>query len=239
MSTDHPSHVMLIDDDPHLIMFLSDRLRRDGYEVSSALSGDEALTMLDHRWPDLVILDLMMPGLGGRQVARRIKRKADIPVMILSAVTATDSKAELISRYAEDYVTKPFQYLELEARIRRILRRVGGRLPSPDLVLGPNLTIMLQRRLAVVAGEIRTLSPTEGRLLGVLARHVGTTIRTSDLLSSVWSGAKQPDPAYVWVTVRRLRQKIEVDPNHPIYLVTDPNRGYRLARLGDRQVDAT
>lgn len=234
MSMGQGSHVMLIDDDPHLIMFLGDRLRRDGYEVSSALSGGEALTMLDDRWPDLVILDLMTPGLGGQLVARRIKRKADIPVIILSAISASESKVELISRYAEDYVTKPFQYAELRARIQRILRRVGGRLPTPDLVLGPDLTIMLQRRRALVAGELRTLSPTEARFLGALARQLGTTMETSDLLSSVWSGTDSPDPAYVWVTVRRLRQKIEVDPDHPTYLVTDPNRGYRLARLGDR-----
>lgn len=224
-------HVLLVDDDPNLVMFLGDRLRRDGHQVSTALNSADALAHLDQQWPDIVILDLMLPTLGGEELARQIKQRADIPVIVLSAVSASESKVDLISRYAEDYVTKPFSYAELEARMQRILRRVGARLPTAELVLGPDLTLILQRRRAVVAGHALSLSPIESRFLGQLAGRLGETVTTDELLANVWSGADGADPAYVWVTVRRLRRKIEVDPDRPVHLLTDPDGGYRIVRL--------
>jgi DNA-binding response OmpR family regulator len=221
-------HVLLVDDDPNLIMFLGDRLRRDGYEITTAMDARAALAKLDDRWPDVVILDLMLPGMAGEEVARRIKRRADIPVIVLSAVSAGEAKVEMISRYAEDYVTKPFQYAELEARMRRILHRVGGRAPAAELRLGPNLTLILPRRRAIVAGREVSISPIETRLLGLLAGRLGSTFSTDDVLASVWSAADGADPAYVWVTIRRLRQKLEVVPDEPVHLVTVAGEGYRL-----------
>ena len=172
----------------------------------------------------------MLPGMDGEEVARRIKQHADIPVIVLSAVSASESKIDMLNRYAEDYVTKPFHYAELEARLRRILGRVGPR-PSPELVLGPDLTLILPRRKAIVAGREVGISPTESRLLDVLAARLGRTVSSDELLSTVWSTADAPDPTYVWVTIRRLRQKIEVDPDHPVYVVTAPGGGYRLIDL--------
>jgi len=224
-------YVLIIDDDPNLVMFLGDRLRRDGYEVSFALDGREALAQIGTRWPDLIMLDLMLPGMGGEEVARQIKHRADIPVIVLSAVAAHESKVEMISRYAEDYVTKPFDYSELEARMRRILHRVGSRAPKERLILGPSLTIMLGRRRAFVDGREVTISATESRLLYVLAGRLGTTFSTNELLANVWSASDGADPAYVWVNVRRLRQKLELDPDHPVHLVSVPGGGYRLVSL--------
>jgi DNA-binding response OmpR family regulator len=217
-----------VDDDPNLVMFLGERLRRDGYECTTAMDARAALARLDERWPDVVILDLMLPGMDGEEVARRIKRRADIPVIVLSAVSAGEAKVEMISRYAEDYITKPFQYAELEARMRRILQRVGGRTPGAELVLGPDLTLSLPRRRAIVGGRSVSISPIETRLLGLLASRLGSTFTTDDVLASVWSSSDGADPAYVWVTIRRLRQKIEIDPDQPVHLVTVPGEGYRL-----------
>ncbi len=221
-------HVLLIDDDPSLVTFLGDRFRREGYRVSTALSGAEAMAQIGKDWPDLVVLDLMLPGMDGEEIARLIKDRADIPVIILSAVSASESKVEFISRYAEDYVTKPFHYPELRARMQRVLGRMQGRVPVPELVLGPDLTLFLPRRRAQVAGEARALSPIETRLLAALAGRMGETVTTDELLADVWNEADSPEPVYVWVTVRRLRRKIEIEPERPRHLLSGAAGGYRL-----------
>lgn len=224
--------LLLVDDDVQLLAYLGDRLERDGYEVTTAKSGGEALAALDAAWPDLVILDLMMPRMSGEEVAAQIKKRADIPIIVLSAISAAESKVDLISRYAEDYITKPFHHDELVARIRRVLGRLNERIPSQELVLGPDLTLMLRRREAVVDGAVVGLSPTETRFLATLAANGGEPVSTERLLARVWSDADGADPAYVWVTVRRLRRKIEQDPDRPRYLVTEKGEGYRLVTVG-------
>jgi DNA-binding response OmpR family regulator len=224
--------LLLVDDDAQLTQFLGARLRRDGFDVTVAGSGADALAAIDEAWPDLVLLDLMMPGIGGEEVAAGIKRRADIPIVVLSAVATSRSKTELIEHYAEDYVTKPFDYPELVARIHRVLRRLNERIPSELLDLGPQLSLALRRREAVVAGHPVALSPTETRMLATLAANLGTTITTDQLLARVWSDSDGADPAYVWVAIRRLRRKIEVDPDEPRHLLTDRGGGYRLVAVG-------
>jgi DNA-binding response OmpR family regulator len=220
--------ILLVDDDAQLLGFLSDRLRRDGYEVQVARSGREAMQRLDDAWPDLVVLDLLMPGIDGVKLAGRIKQRADLPIIVLSAITAAESKVELIQRYAEDYVTKPFDYEELRARIDRVLDRLQDRIPRRELRLGEDLTLVLPRREAFVAGQRVSLSRTETRLLATLAAQLGRPVTTERLLNRVWSTAEGADPPYVWVTVRRLRQKIERDPDAPRHLLTERGLGYRL-----------
>jgi DNA-binding response OmpR family regulator len=221
--------ILVVDDDAQLLAYLDDRLRRDGFDVMIAGSGAEALERLDARWPDLVILDLMMPRMSGEEVAARVKKRADIPIIILSAISQSESKVDLLTQHAEDYVTKPFHYPELVARIQRVLRRLDERIPSQELVLGPDLTLVLRRREAVVGGRTVSLSPTETRFMATLAANLGRAVSTEQLLSRVWSGADGADPAYVWVTVRRLRRKIEQDPDEPRHLLTERSGGYRLA----------
>jgi DNA-binding response OmpR family regulator len=222
------AHLLVVDDDPQLLMLLADKLRRDGYDVVAAQSGADALRALDESWPQLVILDLMMPDMNGEEVAERIKARADIPIIILSAVTAAESKVGAIQRYAEDYVTKPFNYLELSARVERVLQRLNEKIPSQELVLGPDLTLMLARRRARVGDEAVGLSKIEARVLGTLAAARGEPVTTETLLARVWSLSDGADPAYVWVTMRRLRQKIERDPDNPRYLISERGGGYRL-----------
>ncbi len=225
--------ILLVDDDSNLLVLLAEQLRDDGFEVTTARDGTEALRRLEASWPDLLIVDMMMPHQDGLSLAREIKERADLPIIVLSAIDAADSKANLLEEVAEDYVTKPYHYPELRARIHRVLRRLGDRVPRQRLVLGPLLSLELHRRVAIVDGRPVGLTPTESRLLYSLAANLGRTVPTETLLARGWAETEDADPSYVWVTMRRLRQKLERDPNHPVHLLTVRGVGYRLVATGD------
>ncbi len=224
--------ILIVDDDPNLLVLLADQLRADGFETATARDGDEALRRLRSGWPDLLIIDMMMPRMDGLTLAREIKGRADLPIIVLSAIDASDSKADLLEEVAEDYVTKPYHYPELRARINRVLRRLGDKVPRKSLRLGQNLTLDLHRREATVGTQAVQLSPTESRLLYALAANLGQTDTTEALLARGWAETEDADPSYVWVTMRRLRQKVEIDPNHPAHLLTVRGIGYRLVVAG-------
>ncbi len=174
--------ILLVDDDPGLLEALADLLRNDGFLVTTARNGDEALRRLDAGWPDLLIIDLLMPKVDGWALAREVKARADLPIIVLSAIDAGDNKADLLDEFAEDYITKPYHYAEVRARIQRVLRRVGERVPRQGIRVGPNLTLELHRRQAIVAGEPVALTPTESRLLFALAANLDRTVTTDTLL---------------------------------------------------------
>ncbi len=220
--------ILIVDDDPNLLVILAEQLRADGYEVQTARDGDEALRRLEHAWPDLLVIDMLMPRMDGLTFAREIKARADLPIIVLSAIDTADSKADLLDEVAEDYITKPYHYPELRARITRVLRRLGDRVPRQRLELGPNLALELHRRQATVGGRDVALTPTESRLLYALAANLGQTVPTETLLARGWVDTEDADPSYVWVTMRRLRTKLEVDPNRPVHLLTVRGVGYRL-----------
>jgi DNA-binding response OmpR family regulator len=228
-----PGRILLVDDDPSLLVVLAEQLHDDGYEVATARDGHEALHRLEAGWPDLIILDLMMPRIDGLALARQIKESADLPIIVLSAIDTADSKARLLDEVAEDYLTKPYHYPELRARIHRVLGRLGDRIPRQSLVLGPNLTLDLHRRAATVSGKEVQLTPTEGRLLGALAANLGDVVTTGNLLSRGWVDTEEAEPSYVWVSMRRLRQKLEVDADKPVHLLTVRGVGYRLVQSHD------
>ena len=223
--------ILIVDDDPNLLVILAEQLRADGYDVVTARDGDEALRRLRQSWPDLLVIDMLMPRMDGLTLAREIKSQADLPIIVLSAVGAGDSKAEVLEEVAEDYVTKPYHYPELRARITRVLRRLGDKVPRQSLVLGPDLVLDLHKREATVGGNAVQLTPTESRLLYALAANLGQTVTTETLLLRGWADTDDADPSYVWVTMRRLRQKVEVDPNKPQHLITMRGVGYRLVSL--------
>ena len=220
--------ILIVDDDPNLLVLLADQLRADGYEIATARDGDEALRRLRGGWPDLLIVDMMMPRMDGLSLAREIKTHADLPIIVLSAIDAGDSKADLLEEVAEDYITKPYHYPELRARINRVLHRLGDRVPRQSLDLGPDLTLDLHRREATVRGQVVQLTPTESRLLYALAANLGQVVTTETLLARGWADTEDADPSYVWVTMRRLRQKVEVDANRPLHVQTVRGVGYRL-----------
>ncbi len=223
-----PQRILLVDDDANLLVVLAEQLHDDGYEVATARDGQEALRRLEAGWPDLILLDLMMPRVDGLAVAREIKAAADLPIIVLSAIDTADSKAHLLDEVAEDYVTKPYDYSELVARVRRVLRRLADQIPVEELALG-DLVLVPRKREAIIRGRHVSLSPTESRFLATLAASMPRAVSTEQLLHKVWADSDCADPAYVWVTVRRLRQKLEVDPDQPRYLLTAAGGGYRLA----------
>jgi DNA-binding response OmpR family regulator len=233
MTEPRARRILLVDDDANLLVVLAEQLRADGYEVATSRDGQQALRRLESGWPDLIILDLMMPRVDGLALARQIKSQADLPIIVLSAIDTADSKARLVDEVAEDYVTKPYHYPELHARIQRLLRRLGDRIPRQSLVLGPNLTLDLHRRTAVVGGAEVQLTPTESRLLHALAANLGETVATETLLARGWTDTEEADSSYVWVSMRRLRQKVEVDPDRPVHLLTVRGLGYRLVPSRD------
>jgi len=228
MNAHRPRRILLVDDDASLLVVLAEQLTEDGYEVATARDGQEAVRRLEAGWPDLILLDLMMPKIDGLALARQIKDGADLPIIVLSAIDSADSKARLLDEVAEDYVTKPYHYPELRARIQRVLLRLGDRIPRQSLVLGPNLTLDLHHRAATVAGKDVQLTPTEARLLQALAANLGEIVSTELLLSRGWADTEEAEPSYVWVSMRRLRQKIEVDPDRPVHLLTVRGLGYKL-----------
>jgi DNA-binding response OmpR family regulator len=221
---------LLVDDDTTLLSVLSRRVSRAGYDVRTAASGPEALRQLEGGWPALLVVDLMMPGMDGFELCRRVKQLADLPIIVLSAVDDSEAKVSALELYAEDYVTKPFDPDELVARIQRVLRRASIGNPQILLDQGDVAVDLATRRVTTPAGT-HQLTPTEARLLQVLAASVDRVVPTDELLGRVWTDADGADPSYLWVTVRRLRRKLETDPDRPRYLITERGIGYRLASI--------
>ena len=173
----------------------------------------------------------VLPGISGPDVCREMRRHGVASPVIM--VTARSSKVDVVVGLelgADDYITKPFHYPELRARIQRVLRRVGDRVPGGRLELGPELTLDLQRRRAFVNGQEVRLTPVESRLLYALAANLGQTVTTETLLARGLSDTEVPDPSYVWGTMARPRRKIAPGPDSPVYVETVRGVGYRAAR---------
>jgi DNA-binding response OmpR family regulator len=219
--------LLLVDDDPTLLSVLARRMAREGYEVLTAPSGAQALTQLEQRWPSLLIVDLMMPGMDGFELCARVKRIADLPIIVLSAVDASEAKVRALEDYAEDYITKPFDPEELVARVQRVLKRSATG-HSQVVLDGGDLQIDLTGRRVTRPGGTFPLTPTEVRLLHVMIAQMDRTVPTDTILNRVWSESDGADPSYVWVTIRRLRRKVEVDADRPRFLVTERGVGYKL-----------
>lgn len=220
--------ILIVDDDRTLIQFLEDYLFEDGYTVVSADRGQKALRMFFDERPDIVVLDVMMPGMDGWEVCARIRELSDTPVILLTAKTSEADKLRGFRLGVDDYVTKPFSLAELAARIHAVLGRVGA-----DETLGTqmqvgDLQVDLRKREVTIDGSVVELTPTEFRLLAVLAEHAGEAISQDDLISKVWGDNRERSGSalrrYIWL----LRSKIEPDTEKPSRLVTVRGFGYRL-----------
>ena len=170
------ARILIVDDDPNLLVLLADQLRNDGFEIQTARDGEEALRRLRSSWPDLLIIDMMMARMDGLTLAREIKAQADLPIIVLSAIDAGDSKADLLEEVAEDYVTKPYHYPELRARIARVMRRLGDKVPHRELVIGP----VPESRAPSSKRPLRSLLVSRDRMCLELNARVGHVTRGAD-----------------------------------------------------------
>lgn len=221
--------ILLVDDDPTLLGFLGEYLHDQALDIFTASSGAEALRVAFREQPDLVVLDVMMPGMDGWEVAARLRELADIPIIMLTAKSTESDKLHGFQLGADDYVVKPFSFAELYARIQAVLGRM--RRPSQEdraLVLFGDFVLDLNARELRRLGQPVALTPTEYRLIEVLARQVGHAVEEKTLVNEVWGSAGLEDTAAVRRYIFLLRQKVEPDPAHPRHIQTVRGFGYRL-----------
>jgi two-component system response regulator MtrA len=225
--------ILIVDDDRTLLRFVGGYLEEEGYEVVTADRGPKALRAFFESKPDLVFLDIMMPGMDGWEVCARMRELADTPIVMLTAKTAEPEKLRGFRLGVDDYITKPFSLAELGARSRAILARTGSDRDGDEAVhvIG-DLEIDLTRHEARRAGEVLDLTPTEFRLLSYLAERAGQAIAQQDLIDHVWGENRRTSSSalrrYVWF----LRQKIEPEPDSPSMLINVRGYGYRLETRG-------
>ena len=220
------TRILLVDDDTALLRTLSLNLRARGYEVLTSETGEEALERVRADGPDVVLLDLGLPGLSGVEVLREVRAWNPVPVVVLSARHGSDDKVEALDLGADDYVTKPFGIDELLARVRAAVRRSAA--PDPTALEAGRLRIDLAaRRLWRAQEEIR-LTPTEWGLLAALVTRPGRLVPQRQLLQEVWGPQYGRETNYLRVYMANLRRKLEDDPARPQHLITEPGMGYRF-----------
>ena len=220
-------YVLIVDDEPQFLRALATNVRGAGYEVDTAVTGDEALTKASLRTPEAVILDLVLPDRSGTDVTRELRQWTTVPIVIVSAVGEEDEKIQALDAGADDYVTKPFAVGELLARLRAVMRRVGTPSAEPVIQVG-ELRIDLEKQHVSIAGQRVHLTPREFDILRLLAQNEGKLLTHKTILREVWGLAYQSESSYLHVFVSQLRRKLEQDPENPRYILTEPRAGYRL-----------
>lgn len=221
------SRVLVVDDELPMRRTLDIGLRARGYDVDLAASGEEALSVAARTHPDVVILDLGLPGLDGIQVAHALRGWTQVPIIVLSARGSESVKVAALDAGADDYVTKPFGMDELLARLRAALRRSHPAEELPVVQTADFTVDLAAKRITGPVGEIR-LTPTEWQVVEVLVRHRGRLVTQSQLLRDVWGPTYHDETHYLRVYLSQLRRKLEPDPSHPRYFITEPGMGYRF-----------
>lgn len=220
--------ILLIDDDTTLRELLSEQLHMAGYRTLSASDGASGLRTVDEARPDLVILDVMMPGMDGWTVCERLRAKSMIPIILLTAKGEEIDKLRGFRLGVDDYVTKPFSFAEMVARVGAVLARATHKSSPASSVKSDDLLIDFDLRRVFVSGNLIDLTPTEYRLLEALARRPQRTVPTEQLIADVWgpqyAGEVEQVKHFVWT----LRKKIEIDPGDPKHIVTERGFGYRF-----------
>jgi two-component system KDP operon response regulator KdpE len=219
--------VLVVDDDPQMLRAVSNALKARSYSVLTAEDGESALNLLAEEQVDLVLLDLGLPGLDGHSVIERLRTWSETPVIVLSVRDAQDEKVAALDAGADDYVTKPFGAKELLARMRAVLRRATSDQAEPSVLRFDGLEIDLARQLVSLKGEPIHLTPTEYRLLEVMATNPGKLMTHRMLLQRVWGPGYGTESNYLRLYVRQLRQKLLDDPARPKWITTEPGLGYR------------
>ncbi|KAB8140872.1 response regulator transcription factor [Chloroflexia bacterium SDU3-3] len=222
--------VLVVDDEQRLVNFMRMNLELEGCRVISASNGREALDRVREDMPDVVLLDIMMPGMDGYETLRRIRTFSQVPVLILTAKDEEEDRIRGLELGADDYIGKPFGHRELISRIRAVLRRHYTQPPEPQTLVqvDERLTIDFARREVLINGERINLRPTEYRLLYHLVQNAGYVMTHEQLLSKVWGPEYHDESHYLRLYITYLRQKIEEDPSSPVYILTERGVGYRF-----------
>jgi len=221
--------IMIVDDEPKIIRFVAANLKSLGYETLASQSGQEALEAIESFDPDLVLLDLMMPGMDGFEVLKRLRTYSSVPVIMLTARSNSSDKVQGLNLGADDYLTKPFSLDELFARVNAVLRRMNGRVTplvqTNEIALGPVTVNLAQRRTWLNDTEIK-FTETEYNLFALLLQHAGKVMTHEQLLSEVWGSEYRDEVEYLRVTIARIRQKIKSAAEGLDFIVTYPGVGY-------------
>ncbi|MBI4302048.1 MAG: response regulator transcription factor [Chloroflexi bacterium] len=221
--------VLVVDDEPRYLKLVRYNLETAGYEVVTAPNGEEALSLAAGQNPDLIILDIRLPGIDGYEVCTRLREFSSVPIIMLTAKGEEQEKVQGLRLGADDYVTKPFAADEFMARVEAVLRRSHIPELNPPIHTVGALSIDCAQRKVTVGGREVSLSPTEYRLLQCLAVNAGRVVVQEELQEKAWGPEYREHYEGLRVFIRRLRQKIEKDPEHPTYIITKPGIGYMLA----------
>jgi len=222
--------VLVVDDDIKTVELVKLYLNRDGYKVLTAYDGVEGLRLAREGHPNLVVLDLMLPGLDGLQVCRILRTESDVPIIMLTAKTTEQDRLTGLDLGADDYVTKPFSPKELAARVRVVLRRLPGE-RGPDQINCGELTVNFLRHEASLAGRPLNLTTVEFKLLGVLAKEPGRVFSRGELIEKALGYDFEGFDRTIDVHILNLRRKLEADPSHPRYVKTVYGAGYKLSEV--------
>lgn len=223
--------VLVVDDEPQILRFLQPALEVSGYAVLHAATGAEAMRMAANSAPDIVILDLGLPDMDGKEVLKQVRRFSKVPVIVLSARDAEAEKIDALDAGADDYIEKPFAVGELLARLRVALRHARGVAEDRQILKADGLVIDRERRLVSRDGQAIKLTPREYDLLALLAQNAGRVVTHGQILTAVWGPAHKDDVQYLRVFCGRLRAKIERDPAEPVLIKTESGVGYRFREL--------
>jgi len=231
-TTETGPRVLVVDDERAIRRFLRVSLTAHGYIVHEAGSGEEALTEVMAQRPDVIILDLWLPGIDGVEVTRRLREWTQVPIIVLSVRDDEKTKVVALDAGADDYLTKPFGVGELLARVRAALRHVAPA-PADAIFISGGLTVDMARRRVSVDGRPIQLTPTEYDLLRVLVANAGQVMTHRQLLRQVWGPGYENDAHLLRVNISNLRRKIEPEPARPEYIINEPGVGYRLREVAE------
>lgn len=223
--------ILIADDDTQILRALRITLAAKGYEIITATDGAQAVRAAIDEHPDVYLIDLGMPGLNGVEVIEAIRGWSRAPILVVSGRAGASDKVEALDAGADDYVTKPFAIEELLARVRAVTRRVPHEEAQPSMRFG-DVTVDLAARSVIKEGpagrrQVR-LTPTEWQVIDLLIRNAGKLVTRQTLLTNVWGTEHVEDTGYLRLYISQLRKKLEPDPAHPRYILTEPGMGYRL-----------
>jgi len=229
------ARILVVDDEPRYLRLIEANLASDGYQVIKATNGQEAVDRVASHQPDLVLMDIMMPVLDGFGATERVREFSNVPIIVVTARGEEGARVRGLDLGADDYIVKPFSATELLARVRAVLRRakISGSDFQQSVFTHGNMKIDFARAEVLRNDRIVFLSATEYRLLLQFAHNLGQVLTSEQLLTNVWGPEYRDDKEILWVSISRLRQKLEDDPKNPIHIVTRSGLGYTMPPMQD------